>query len=308
MIMTGQTYETVLRELVDKDERFIVMTAENRAAIRNLANQIGNRFIDVGICEQTMVGAATGLALRGRIPVIHALATFLTLRAFEFIRTDVGISGLPVKLVGGFSGFISEANGPTHQAIEDVSVMRGIPTVNIWCPADEDDMLIGLETILRDPTPYYIRYNNATPITRHVTEFAPGKAEIIAEGFDVTLLTYGILFAESFKARQLLENNGLSVGLINLRTLKPIDREALLKAAQQSRLLVVIEDHFKIGGLYSILAETLLEAGITVPVLSISLDGKWFKPALMADVLSYEGFNAETMVKKILNRLATMVL
>ncbi len=98
------TYEEVLKKLIDEDERFIVMTAENRAAIRNLPNQIGDRFIDTGITEQTLVGSAAGLALRGRIPVIHALATFLTMRAFEFIRTDVGIGNLPVKIIGGFSG------------------------------------------------------------------------------------------------------------------------------------------------------------------------------------------------------------
>ena len=300
-----QTYEDVLRHLVETDERFIVMTAENRVAIRNLPHQIGNRFIDVGICEQTMVGSAAGLALRGRIPVVHALATFLTLRAFEFIRTDVGISGLPVKLVGSFSGFISEANGPTHQAIEDVSTMRGIPNINVWCPADEDDMVIGLETILCDPAPYYIRYNSTKPIIQHNREFAPGQAEVISEGTDVTLLTYGILFGECYKAMEQLQKQGLSVGLINLRTLKPIDTAALLKAAQQSKLLVVVEDHFKIGGLYSILAETLLEAGVTAPVLPINLDGRWFKPALMADVLAYEGFTAEAIALKINARLAT---
>lgn len=306
MTITQQTYEDVLRHLVETDERFIVMTAENRVAIRNLPNQIGNRFIDVGICEQTMVGAAAGLALRGRIPVIHALATFLTLRAFEFIRTDVGISGLPVKLVGSFSGFISEANGPTHQSIEDVSIMRGIPNINVWCPADEDDMVLGLETILRDPAPYYIRYNNAKPVIQHNRQFAPGQAEIVSEGTDVTILTYGILFGETYKAMEQLISQGLSVGLINLRTLKPIDKAALLKAAQQSKLLVVVEDHFKIGGLYSILAETLLEAGVTLPVLPINLDGRWFKPALMADVLAYEGFTAEAIAEKINARLAAI--
>ena len=112
-----------------------MLTAENRAAIRGLPEALGTRFIDFGIAEQTMVGAAAGLALRGRIPVAHALATFLTLRAFEFIRTDVGIAGLPVKLVGGVPGFLSEANGPTHQAIEDVALMRGIPGMQVVCPS-----------------------------------------------------------------------------------------------------------------------------------------------------------------------------
>src|SRR5690606_39763980 len=124
-------YEQKLLELVQKDERIVVLTAENRAAIRNLPSKIKDRFIDVGIAEQTMIGMAAGLALRGRIPIVHALSTFLTMRAFEFIRTDIGIANLPVKLVGADPGFLSEANGLTHQAIEDISIMRGIPGMNI---------------------------------------------------------------------------------------------------------------------------------------------------------------------------------
>src|SRR4051794_14655757 len=128
-------YEQCLADLAARDERIVVMTAENRAAIRNLPQQLGGRFIDVGIAEATMIGAAAGLALRGRIPVSHALAAFLTLRAFEFIRDDVGIPNLPVKLVGGVPGVLSDGNGPTHQAIEDIALMRGIPNVNVFAPA-----------------------------------------------------------------------------------------------------------------------------------------------------------------------------
>ena len=170
-------YEQKLLELIKKDDRIVVMTAENRAAMRNLPALIGDRFIDVGIAEQTMVGMAAGLALRGRIPIVHALSTFLTMRAFEFIRTDVGIGKLPVKLVGAVPGFLSEANGPTHQAIEDVSIMRGIPGMNIFCPSDEADLLNGLEKIIESPNPFYIRYNNMQPSVEHETEFEIGKAQ-----------------------------------------------------------------------------------------------------------------------------------
>lgn len=303
---TGKTYEEVLLALMQADERFIVMTAENRSAIRNLPARVGDRFIDLGICEQTMIGAAAGLALRGRIPVVHALATFLTLRAFEFIRTDVGIGHLPVKLVGTFTGFTSEANGPTHQSLEDVALLRGIPGMKVWCPADEEDLLLGLESVLLDPAPCYIRYNASPPRTRHDPAFRIGRAEICAEGTDVTLLTYGTLFGECFLAAELLRQAGHSVGLVNMRTLKPADGEAILAAARHSRLLVTVEDHFRTGGLYSILAEALLEQGVAVPVLPIALHERWFKPALLADVLAYEGFTAEALARAIGERLAIM--
>src|SRR6185369_17010572 len=152
------TYEQLLTRQATADERFIVMTAENRALVRNIHAHLGNRFIDTGIAEQTMIGMAAGLALRGRIPVVHALAAFLTMRAFEFIRTDVGIARLPVKLVGGVAGLLSEANGPTHQAIEDLALMRGIPGMQIFCPADEDELVQALPAILASPQPCYVRH------------------------------------------------------------------------------------------------------------------------------------------------------
>ena len=300
------SYESGLTALLARDDRFIVMTAENRAAIRGLPAAAGPRFIDVGICEQTLVGAAAGLALRGRIPIVHALATFLTMRAFEFIRTDVGIAGLPVKMVGGFPGFLSEANGPTHQAIEDVALMRGIPGIKVWCPADEQDLLLGLETVMSDLAPWYLRYHAAPAVTTHHAPFEIGRAEVFGEGRDVTLLTYGLLFGECFRAAEILRTTGLSVGLVNLRTLKPIDQDELLAAARRSVLLVTVEDHFQSGGLFSILAETLLTAGLAVPVLPLALDERWFKPALLPDVLAFEGFTAESIADRVQRRLSQL--
>lgn len=297
------TYEDILLQLVEKDERFMVLTAENRAAIRNLPDKIGDRFVDTGITEQTMIGVAAGLALRGRIPVTHALASFLTMRAFEFIRTDVGIGNLPVKLVGGFSGFLSEANGPTHQAIEDVSIMRGIPNVNVFCPADEEDMLICLNKVLESESPFYIRYNNLKPVFSHSKEFEIGKAEVISEGRDITFLVYGILFKQAIEAKEILEKKGYSVGLVNLRTLKPIDEEVILNISKNSKLIVTLEDHFLTGGLFSIIAEMFLKNKISCDVLPIALENKWFKPALLPDVLEYEGFTAEKIAQNINRRL-----
>lgn len=301
--MTPKTYEDVLLRLVETDERFLVLTAENRSAIHHLPAKIGPRFIDFGIAEQTMIGAAAGLALRGRIPVVHALATFLTLRAFEFIRTDVGIAHLPVKLVGTFTGFGSEANGPTHQSLEDVALMRGIPGMNVWCPADEEDLLLGLATVLLDPAPCYIRYQAGKPMVAHDAGFDIGKAEVWREGTDVTLLTYGGLFGECVKAASLLGDDGLSVGLINMRMLKPVDADAILAAARGSKLLVTVEDHFQTGGLYSIVAETLLAHGTTAQVLPMALNERWFKPALLHDVLAYEGFNGAAIAARVRQHL-----
>lgn len=298
-----KNYEQTLLEMMAADERIIVMTAENRAAIRNLPNLAPDRFIDTGITEQTMVGAAAGLALRGRVPVLHSLATFLTLRAFEFVRTDVGIGNLPVKLVGGVPGFLSDGNGPTHQAIEDVSLMRGIPHMHVFCPADEQDMLLGLPHIINSPHPTYIRYNGLKPVIDHATDFEIGRAEGVSDGSDVAILVYGMLFAQAWEAKALLEAEGLSVRLINVRMPKPIDEEAVLRAARETSLMVTLEDHFLTGGLFSIVAETLLRHGETAEVLPFALDERWFRPALLNDVLRFEGFTGEQIAARILERL-----
>ncbi len=296
-------YEELIKNTALGDDRIVVMTAENRALIRNLPNVLKDRFIDTGITEQCLIGTASGLALRNRIPIVHALAAFLTMRAFEFIRTDIGVGNLQVKLSGFIPGFLSDGNGPAHQALEDVSLMRGIPGMQVFCPADEEDMLIALPHIWSSVQPAYVRINTRKSIFRHNPHFETGKAEVVCTGKDITIMVYGMLFEEALKASRLLEKEGLSVGLINLRSLKPIDENALLEAQKNSELLVTIEDHFFTGGLYSILAELFLSREITARVLPFSLKEKWFRPGLLQDVLQHEGFTAEQIAKKIINEL-----
>jgi transketolase len=297
-------YEETMLALCERDDRVVVMTAENRSAIRNLPPKIGDRFLDVGICEQTMIGMAAGLALRGRIPVCHALATFLVLRAYEFIRDDIGIPRLPVKLVGSVPGFLSEANGPTHQAIEDVAVLRVIPHMQILCPADDVELPQALAAAVDSPDPCYLRYCLRPAAVEHRTPFRIGEAETLAEGDDVTLLVYGMLLREAAEARAVLEQQGLSVGLVNVRTPKPLDEQTILRAASRSRMLVTIEDHFQTGGLYSALCELLVGNGVGARVLPIALHEKWFVPAMLKDVLEIEGFTGPALARRIAARLA----
>jgi transketolase len=298
------TYEQRLLEIAGSRPEIVVMTAENRAAIRSLPQQLGPRFIDVGIAEQTLVGAAAGLALRGKLPIVHALAAFLTMRAFEFIRTDVGIAQLPIKLVGAFAGFLSEANGPTHQALEDLALMRGIPGMIVCCPADETEMLAAVSSMVGDGRPWYLRYNVRQPAFRHRTPFVPGSAEVIEEGKDVALLTYGCLVRECYAAAERLADAGISVRLVNMRTIQPIDEAAILNAVQETRLIVTVEDHFAVGGLATIVAEVAAAHQIAVRLHPIALAGRWFTPALFNDVLEREGYSAEQLARRISAALA----
>ena len=296
------TYEEHIREYALANEHVVVMTAENRALIRNLPPILGPRLIDTGITEQTMIGAAAGLALRGRKPIVHALGAFLTMRAFEFVRTDVGIPGLPVKMSSFVPGFLSDGNGPTHQAIEDIALMRGIPGMQVFSPADNEDMLLMLQAIWDSPQPAYMRVNTRPGVVQH-QPFEMGKAETLFPGSDVALLCHGMLLEQVVEARLLLQQHGLSVSILNMRSLVPFDAEAVLDLAQKGIPMVSIEDHFQTGGLYSILAETFLGAGIAAKVLPIALNQKWFKPGLLSEVLRHEGFSPEQLAGRVLQFL-----
>lgn len=297
-------YEETLIQLALNNKDIIVLTAENRASIRNLPNIIKNQFFDSGISEQSLIGISAGLSLRGRIPIVHGIAAFITMRAFEFIRTDIGYPNLNVKIVGSFPGFLSTANGPTHQAVEDVCLMRSIPNMNIFCPSDLDDLFIGLPKIVSYNKPFYIRYNDLPAIVEH-SQFALGKAETFGDGNDIAILTYGTLFSEAFKAKLLLEEKGLSTRLVNLRTLKPIDEFEIIKSIKICKTIVTIEDHYKIGGIYSILSEIISREKLRADVIPLSLQNKFFKPALYDFVLEHEGFTAKQIADTIFNVLQT---
>ena len=292
-------YEDALIGLARENPDVAVLTAENRAAIRSLPGELGPQFIDFGIAEQTMVGAAAGLALRGRVPVVHALAAFLTMRAFEFIRTDVALARLPVFLVGSVPGLLSDANGPTHQAIEDVALMRGIPNMTVVCPADETEMVNALPVLIARRAPSYLRFNSTAAVDRRHATFEVGRAEVLRDGTDVTILTYGLLVAEAIVAAAILEARGVSTAVVNLRTLKPVDDEAIARAAARTPLLVTLEDHLVPGALSSITSEIMAGRGLRSRLLTIGLHDRWFRPGLLGDVLRFEGLAGEQIAARI---------
>jgi transketolase len=298
--MSSISYQDALGDLAQARPEVVVMTAENRAHIRRLPERLGERFIDVGIAEQTLVGAAAGLALQGFTPVAHALAPFLTMRAFEFIRTDVGFGRLPVKLVGSIPGILSDANGPTHQALEDIALMRTIPHMQVFCPADEAELVQALPSILDSPEPCYVRYTSEKPAVEHKGSFQIGEAEVLSDGEGVSLLTYGTLVAQAASAREILDARGLPVRLVNMRTLKPADEKAILESARHTQMLVTIEDHFAVGGLYSIVCEVLARHGITRRILPIAFEERWFTPALLPDVLHVERLTGPQIAERVL--------
>lgn len=283
-------YQEHLLQTMQSDPRLFVLTAENWGPLYRIPSRMPERFLDVGIMEQTMIGIAAGLALRGRRPVAHALAAFLTMRPYEFIRTSVGLPRLPVILVGALSGVLSEGNGATHQAIEDVSIMRSIPGMNIFCPADEGELVSGMDAIVASGQPWYIRYPGGKSEYAH-TPMKLGEAEQIGTGTSIALLTYGTLFGECLRVKEALEEAGCGVRLLNMRTLEPLDREAVIQTARSCSTLVTVEDHLLRGGLYSAVCEILVEERISVNLVPFALRG-YFHPASLAKVLDLTGLSS----------------
>ncbi|MFQ3573582.1 MAG: transketolase, partial [Thermodesulfovibrionales bacterium] len=214
------SYQELLYEIIRNDQRYVVLTSENRSSIRDIPKLLKDRFIDTGITEQSLIGISAGLALRKRIPVVHAISAFVTMRAYEFIRTDIAYPNLPVKIAGSFAGLLSEGNGPTHQAVEDVALMRNLPNMVIFCPADEGDLMIGLREVISVNLPCYIRLNHMPACFEHSKDFGIGKAELCYQSekrCEITILTYGTLFLEAYKACIILEECGIPCRLINMR-------------------------------------------------------------------------------------------
>lgn len=303
-------YETLLLDTASRDERLVVITAENRGHMRTVPPMLGDRFIDVGIAEQTMIGMAAGMAVRGRVVVTHALAAFLTMRAFEFIRDDVAIANAPVIMVGMVPGILSDGNGPTHQAIEDVSIMRGLPNVGVFCPCDEREFVDGMRVLLESRRPWYVRYLSGPELPIDRIPFEPGRAVAVRGATlrhpNVTILTYGFLTRQCIEAADELRKDDMHVRVVSMRTLKPVDVEAILEAARTSELVVTVEDHFLTGGLASIVAETLMTHRIAAPVLTIGF-ATWFKPGRLNEVLEHERLSAPAIAGRIRERFADLV-
>ncbi|MBN1654470.1 MAG: hypothetical protein JXA30_11930, partial [Deltaproteobacteria bacterium] len=295
----SKSYHEVLIDLASANEALVVMTAENRIHLGELPEILGPRFIDLGICEQTLVGAAAGLALRGRRPFVHALAAFLTMRAFEFIRTDIGLANLPVTLVGFVPGILSEANGPTHQAIEDIALMRLVPNMQIVCPANIEELALCIPAVFATRRPCYLRFNETQAAYPAGKPFVLGRAEVRGDGDDVALLSYGVMVAEAEKARVILKNQGIGVRLVNLRSLVPIDQEALLEAMCATRFTVTLQDHAGESGLFEIVLSLISRFQLDINVLPLGFGKRGFIPAAMDLALEHEGLSAERIANAI---------
>ncbi|MDR1053021.1 MAG: transketolase family protein [Planctomycetaceae bacterium] len=263
-----------------------------------------DRFLNVGIAEQNMIGVAAGLAKEGNCVFATTYATFLTMRSFEQIRHNMGYQNLPVKAVGSSAGLAMGTSGNTHYAFEDLAVMRAIPNLTVLSPSDSFEAYKMAFASACVDVPMYIRLTgtlNCPIVYQDDYEFEIGKAITLRNGTDVTIIACGTMVHTSLEAAKILESAGISAAVINMHTIKPLDKQVIETACKETRLIVTVEEHNVIGGLGSAVAEYKSALQDAPAQLFIGIPDTFCKPGDYQYLLNHFGLKPEVIAQKIID-------
>ena len=268
-----QVYGETLVRLGGEHDNLVVLDADlSKSTMSCLFQQaFPQRFFEMGIAEQNMASFAAGLALTGKVAFINSFAVFASGRAYDQIRQGICIPALNVKIMGSSTGLSDFGDGSTHQAVEDVAIMRAIPNMTVLAPADAAETEMAVEAAFKHEGPVYIRVNrnNMPDVTPAGYRFEIGKPCVIRDGCDFTVLAHGLMVGLALKAAESLGEEGISVRVVNVSTLKPVDEKEILRLCKGMKGVVTAEEHSLIGGLAAIAAGVL--AGTGIPVRSIGI-------------------------------------
>ncbi|MCL5256946.1 MAG: transketolase family protein, partial [Chloroflexi bacterium] len=260
---TRDAYGETLREIGKRDKRIVVLDADLAGSTRTawFRAECPDRFFDLGIAEQNMIGVAAGLALSGKLPFVSSFAIFLTGRPWEQIRQSIAYPRLNVKLAGSHAGLTVGEDGASHQGLEDIAIMRALPNMTVVCPADATETAKAVEAIASYDGPVYIRLSRApAPVVLDEDyRFQLGQAKVLTGGADVTICATGLMVEKALKAAAELEHEGIGAEVINVSTIKPLDVKTIIASAEKTKAVVTAEEHNIIGGLGSAVAEALVE-------------------------------------------------
>ena len=305
---TRESFGEALCELAKTNENIVVLDADLAAATKTsiFEKSFPERFRNCGIAEGNMIGVAAGLAACGKIPVAASFAMFATGRAFEQIRNSVAYPELNVKIAGSHAGISTGEDGATHQCLEDIGIMRTIPGMTILNPADHYEMIEATKAAIEHQGPVYIRLGRLAIPSFNDPEnysFELGKGITMHEGDDITVIATGLPVNEARKAVENLEKEGINVRLINIHTIKPIDKDIIIKAAKETGRIITIEEHNVIGGLADAVCE-VTSSECPVPVRRIGVNDCFGYSGPAHELLSIFGFTAENFEKVIKEELA----
>jgi len=307
-IATREAYGKALVELGRENSDVVVLDADLAKSTKtiNFGKEFPERFFDMGIAEQNMMGTAAGLAAAGKIPFASSFAVFATGRVYDQVRNSICYPGLNVKIGASHAGITVGEDGASHQAVEDIALMRVLPNMTVFVPADGPSTAAAVRAAVEINGPVYIRLGRSkVPVLYgDDLEFNPGKAVRLRSGKDATVIACGIMVSAALEAASHLEKEGISVGVMDMHTVKPLDVAAVIQAAKETGAVVTAEEHSIIGGLGGAVAEVLGES-IPVPLMRVGIPdvfGESGKPGELLEKYGLSAAHIVTAVKDVLAR------
>lgn len=299
---TRQSYGEALVEIGRENGNIVVFDADLSTATKTnlFAKEFPNRFFDMGIAEQNMISTAAGMATCGKIAYASTFAMFAAGRAYDQIRNSVCYPNLNVKICATHAGITVGEDGATHQMIEDISLMRTIPNMTVLSTSDDIQTKWAVKEISKIKGPVYLRLSRlATPIIYDENQkFEIGKAIQIGDGTDGTIFATGVTVAEAIKAQENLKSKGIDVRVVDIHTIKPIDKEMIIKCAKETKKLISIEDHNIIGGLGSAISEVLTDE-YPATLIRLGIKDTFGKSGKAEELMKYFGITAEKIVEEL---------
>lgn len=304
---TRESYGKALAELAKENKNVVVLDADLSKSTKtaDFKAVAPERFFNMGIAEANMMGVAAGMSTCGKIPFVSTFAMFAAGRAFEQIRNSICYPKLNVKICATHAGLTVGEDGATHQAIEDLSLMRSIPNMTVINPADDVETIAAIKAVAKMEGPCYVRLGRMA--VERVNDpdkykFEVGKGVKLADGKDVTIIATGIMVEAALEAKKILKDKNIDARVINIHTIKPIDKDIIVEAAKETGLIVTAEEHSIIGGLGSAVAEVVSEE-YPVKVLRVGVKDTFGESGKPAELLKKYGLTAEDIANKVVNNL-----
>ncbi len=306
MLYQRDVYGQSLVDLGKQNKDVVVLDADLSSSTRTnmFAREFPGRFFNVGVAEQNMMGVAGGLASCGKTVFVSTFAIFATGRAWDQVRNGICYSNFNVKIVATHAGITVGPDGSSHQALEDIALMRVIPNMKIIVPCDGPQTRDAIMTAAQTPGPFYVRLGRPKiPTLLNKGEFKLGKAQVLTEGNDVAIISYGIMVAEALVAAKNLLEKGIKARVINVHSIRPFDDETVLAAARQTKGIVVCEEHSVIGGLASSVDEVVAE-NYPTKVIRIGIKNRFGQSGEPAELLKEYNLTASHIEKTALSILS----
>ena len=299
---TRESYGEALLELGKENKNVVVFDADLSSATKTsiFAKEFPERFFDMGIAEQNMMSTAAGMSTCGKIPYVSTFAVFAAGRAYDQIRNSICYPNLNVKICATHAGITVGEDGATHQMIEDISLMRTLPNMTVISTSDDTQTKWAVKEISKIQGPVYLRLARlATPkIYEENQKFEIGKAVQIGDGIDATVFATGVTVAEALKAQEILKEKGIEIRVVDIHTIKPIDKEMIIKCAKETKRLISIEDHSIIGGIGSAISEVLTEE-YPAKLERMGIKDTFGKSGKAEQLMQYFGITAKDLEEKL---------